>query len=205
MLDASLHVDDCILRAPFDGEIAERHMDPGAFARPGSAITTIVDRHITRITADVPEDDFEAVPPGAKVRLHLLATGRDLTAVISRRAPAADQGTRTAHIEIDVDDATRSVPVWTTAALSLDVGTPVTATAIPLTAASVHAEKATVFVVTGGTAHQVLAKVVGERDGVLYIDPATVAAGTQVVTEGRTVLTDGDPIAAAIEPWSPHP
>ena len=32
---SSLEVNDCILRAPFDGEVARRLVDPGAFARPG--------------------------------------------------------------------------------------------------------------------------------------------------------------------------
>jgi RND family efflux transporter MFP subunit len=203
MTSTSLQVDDCVLRAPFDGEVADRQIDPGAFVRPGSSIATIVDRHLVRVTADVPEEDFEAVAPETPVRVHLLSTNRDLVAKISRRAPAADQATRTAHIELDVEDTERSIPVWTTAELSLDVGTPTQASAVPLSAASVHASKATLFVSNGGIAHQTLAKVVGERGGTLYIDPAVVPAGTNVVTEGRTILSDGDAIAATTEAWTP--
>ena len=203
MMSTSLEVSDCVLRAPFDGEVAERSIDPGAFVRPGSSIATIIDRHLVRITADVPEDDFEAVAAGTSVRLHLLATNKDLVAKVSRRAPAVDPATRTAHIELDVDDESKEMPVWTTAELSLDVGTPEKATAIPLSAASVHAGKATLFVSNGGVAHQTLAKVVGEKGGTLYVDPTTVPAGTHVVTEGRTILSDGDSIAATAEAWEP--
>ena len=53
---ASLQVNDCVLKAPFSGEIADRLVDPGAFIRPGSAIATIVDRSLVRVVADVPED-----------------------------------------------------------------------------------------------------------------------------------------------------
>ena len=203
MMNASLEVGDCVLRAPFDGESATRQIDPGAFVRPGSNIATLIDRHLVRITADVPEEDFEAVAPETPVRVHLLSTNKDLVAKVSRRAPAADAGTRTVHIELDVDDPEKTMPVWTTAELSLDVGTPAPATALPLASASVHASKATLFVSNGGIAHQTLAKVIGERGGTLYVDPAVVAAGTSVVTEGRTVLTDGDAIAATSEPWAP--
>lgn len=203
MAGTALQVDDCVLRAPFDGEIAERTSDPGAFIRPGAAIATVVDRHLVRITADVPEDDFEAVAPDTPVKLHLLATHRDLAAKISRRAPAADPATRTAHIEIDLDDAARSIPVWTTAELAIDVGQPLPATALPLAAASVHASKATLFVDQAGTAHVTLAKVVGEDGGALFVDPATVPAGTHVVTDGRTTLTDGDAITPTLGPWQP--
>jgi len=203
MAGTALQVDDCVLRAPFDGEIADRTSDPGAFIRPGAAIATVIDRHLVRITADVPEDDFEAVAPATPVGIHLLATHRDLTAAISRRAPAADPGTRTVHIEIDVADATRSLPVWTTAELAIDVGTPIPATALPLSSASVHASKATLFVVQGDTAHVALARVVGETGGAIFVDPATIQAGTEIVTDGRTTLGDGDAVAATVTPWRP--
>ena len=36
MQRATLEVNDCVLRAPFDGEIAARSVDPGAFVRPGT-------------------------------------------------------------------------------------------------------------------------------------------------------------------------
>jgi RND family efflux transporter MFP subunit len=203
MMNASLEVSDCVLRAPFDGEVAERHIDPGAFVRPGSAIATVVDRHLVRIALDVPEEDFEAVAPETPVRIHLLSTGKDLTAKISRRAPAADPGTRTAHVEIDVDDPERAIPVWTTAEISLDVGQPVPATAVPLAAASVHGAKATLYTAGDTTAHLAVIKVIGERGGSLFLDPAVLPAGAKIVSEGRTTLADGDPIAPTVESWQP--
>ncbi|HEY4242794.1 MAG TPA: efflux RND transporter periplasmic adaptor subunit [Kofleriaceae bacterium] len=196
-IGTALQVDDCVLRAPFDGEVATRTADPGAFMRPGSSIVTLVDRHLVRITADVPEDDFGAVSPGTTVRVHLLATGKDLVAKISRRAPAADPDTRTARIELDVPDS-REIPVWTTAELSLDIGAPIPATAVPLSAASVHGGKATVFAVTGDHVKQTLAKVIGESGGTLFVDPAVLPGGTQIVTQGRTQLADGDAVAVAV-------
>jgi membrane fusion protein, multidrug efflux system len=203
MMRTSLEVDDCVLRAPFDGEVADRQVDPGVFVRPGSSIATIVDRHLVRITTDVPEQDFEAVAPGTPVRIHLLATNRDLVANIARRAPSADPATRTAHIELDIEDGAGSIPTWTTAELSLDVGTPVPATALPLLAASVHGNKATVFVAAAGVAHQTIAKLVGESGGNLFVDSKALPPGTMIVTEGRTILSDGDAVAATTEAWSP--
>ncbi len=203
MMNASLEVNDCVLHAPFDGEVADRRIDPGAFVRPGSAIVSVIDRHLVRITVDVPEEDFDVVAPDNPVRVHFLSTGKSLVAKISRRAPSADPATRTAHVEIDIDDADRSIPVWTTAEISIDVGTPTPATAIPLAAASVHGTKASIYVVGGETAHLTLVKVIGEHGGSLYLDPGALAAGTKIVTEGRTVLSDGDAIAATLDKWAP--
>ena len=105
MMNAALEVSDCVLRAPFDGEVATRTEDPGAFVRPGSQIVSVVDRSIVRVVGDCPEIDFGAVAPGTVARVHVLATGKDLEGAISRRAPAADPGTRTVHFEIDVPES----------------------------------------------------------------------------------------------------
>jgi len=202
MLNSSLQVNDCVLRAPFDGEVADRTGDPGMFARPGTSIVTVVDRHIVRVAADVPEDDFANVAVGTDVRIHLVATGKDLTAKIARRAPSADADTRTVHVELDVDDPDRAIPTHTTAELSLDVGTPVPATAIPQIAATVHGSKVSVFEIADGVAHAFRAKLIGERGGIYYVEP-TLPAGTQVATEGRGLLDDKDAVAGKLEPWQP--
>lgn len=194
LLGTSLQVNDCVLRAPFDGEIANRTADPGAFVRPGMSIASIVDRRTVRIVADAPEVDFPIITPGSPVKIHVLSTDRDLTATISRRAPAADPLTRTARFEVDVADAERALPVGTTADIQIDVGELQPATQIPLSAATVRGEKATVYVVEGHVAHKRTVLVKGEREGQLYLD-VSLAPGALVVTEGRALLRDNDKVA----------
>ena len=199
LANASLQVDDCVLRAPFDGEVATREIDPGAFVRPGQPVATLVQRDTVRVTADVPEDDFVAVAPGTPVKIRVLATGVTLSGAIARRAPAADLSTRTVHVEIDLPNADRSLPVGTTAELTLDVGRPQPATEIPLLAANVRGSKATVFVAgEDGTAHAKSFAVLGERGGSLFVEPG-LAADSHVVTQGRTTLGEGDKVAAALD------
>jgi RND family efflux transporter MFP subunit len=202
MQRATLEVDDCILRAPFTGEIADREVDPGAFVRPGSAVATLVDRTTVRIVADVPEDDFGVVGKGTDVRLHALATNRKLTAKVARISPSADRATRTLHLEIDVPDEARSLPTGTTAELVVEVGTARPAAEIPLAAAAIRGSKATVFVVEGAVAHRRIYDVLGERAGAIYLSPL-LGAGSRVVTEGRGALEDGDRVVAAVEPSAP--
>jgi membrane fusion protein, multidrug efflux system len=191
---SSLEVNDCVLRAPFDGEVATRDIDPGAFVRPGTSLVSVVDRSIVRVTADAPEVDFGVVQAGAKVKMHLLATNQDVIGVVARRSPSADLGTRTIHFEIDVADPARTLPVGTTAELTIDVGQPQPASAVPLAAAAVRTGKATVFVVEGDTAHVRVVPLLGEREGLLYLDPS-LKPGTQVVLEGRALLQDGDKVS----------
>ena len=192
---SSLQVSDCVLRAPFAGDIAQRMIDPGAYVRPGSAIVTVVDRDTVRMTADAPEMDFEAVSPGTKVTVHVYATNRDLPATVTRRAPAADPVTRTVHFEIDIPDANHEIPVGTTGEVRLQVGQPVAATELPLYAATVRNNKAKLFTVDQNVAHAQTVAIRGEAGGSLFVDPS-LSAGTAVVTEGRGLLEDGDRVTA---------
>jgi len=199
MQRATLEVNDCVLRAPFAGEIAVRAADPGAFAHPGSAVATLVDRTTVRVVAEVPEADFDVVAPQTQVRVVALATNRELHGTIARRSPSADFSTRTVHLEIDVPDPHRTLPVGTTAEITMDVGEPVAATEIPLIAASVRGGKATVFVVDRNVVRKGTYQLKGERSGSLFLD-STLRPGSHVVTEGRALLKDGDRVDALLEP-----
>lgn len=191
LLGTSLEVNDCVLRAPFDGEVAARTVDPGAFVRPGTPILTLVDRGTVRVSLEVPEVDFDVVAPKTPVKLHVVSTGDDVDAVVSRRAPAADPSTRTVHVEIDVPDPAHAFPVGTTAEATIEVGEPLPATEIPLSAASIRGAKAKLFVVEGAVATDRSVAVLGESGGSLFV-ATSLQPGTLVVTEGRALLAKGD-------------
>jgi membrane fusion protein (multidrug efflux system) len=195
-----LEVSDCILRAPFVGEVATRTIDPGAFVRPGTAIVSVVDRTTVRMTFDVPEGDFGITAPGTPLTVHVIATDRSFTGTISRRSPSADPDTRTVHVEADMPDPDKLIPVNTTGEVRIEVGQPQPATAIPLDAAAITGAKAVIFVVEAGVAHKATFKTRGERGGTLYLDTA-LKPGTSVVTEGRSILGEGDAVASKLVPF----
>lgn len=201
---SSLDVNDCVLRAPFDGEVATRLIDPGAFVRPGMSLVTVVDRATVRMTGDAPETDFEVVAPNTPVKIHVLSTNADVSATITRRAPSADPGTRTVHFEVDVANANHAIPVDTTGEIHINVGDPVQATAVPISAASTNGNKATVFVIQGDVAKAKTFETLGEKGGSLYFKTSDIAPGSQVVTEGRALLADGDKVAPKVVTAEPR-
>jgi membrane fusion protein (multidrug efflux system) len=194
LLGTSLGVSDCVLRAPFDGDIGSRDADPGAFVHPGDEIVTLVDRSTVRLVAAVPENDFEVVAPGSKAHVRFFANDQQIDAEISRRAPAADPGTRTIHVEIDIPDPNRVVPVYTTGEVTMNVGKPIHATRIPLSAATIRSKKVSVFVVEGNVAHKRRFKYLGESGSYVYLD-TSLSPGTLVVSEGRALLANKDRVA----------
>jgi RND family efflux transporter MFP subunit len=198
---ASLEVNDCVLRAPFDGEVSARMIDPGAFVRPGQANYTLVDRATVRVAADVPEGDFAVVAPGVEARMRMLATGTETRGVVARRAPAADPATRTIHFEIDLADPERRFPVGTSSEVRVDVGQSEPTAVIPLAAALIRGSKASLFVITGAVAHTTTVAVKGEKDGRLFLDATALPPGSRVVLEGRALLKDGDAVESKLAPF----
>lgn len=192
LLRAKLDVRDCILRAPFDGEIGTRTFDPGAFVHPGASIVSVVDRKTVRVTVDAPEKDFNALVPSTTVQIHMLAAEKKLSAPISRRAPRADPNARTIHFEVDLPDPDRAYPVGTTALVEIEVGRARAATEIPLYATTQQEGKAKLFVIDGHVAKSRTLPVLGESGGSAFFEPSALPAGTLVVTEGRALLSDGE-------------
>lgn len=197
LVGSSLAVSDCVLRSPFDGEVSDRMVDPGAFVRPGNPIVSIVDRSAVRVTAEVPEADFPFVGQETPVKIKMLATGQQAAGAIARRSPAANDSTRTVHFEIDLSDPDRRFPVGTTAELTIDVGAPRPATVVPSVAAAIRGDKAIVFLVEGDKATKRMVSIQGEDTGVLYLDPL-LKSGSRIVTEGRSLLNDGDRVVATL-------
>jgi RND family efflux transporter MFP subunit len=195
---ATLEVSDCVLRSPFDGEVSERTMDPGAYVHPGESIAMVIDRSTVRVETDVPEEDFDLVKPGVKVDVLALAIGRHVVGTIARRSPAADQSTRTVHFEIDLQDPGRTLPVGTTAELAVASGVPLPAIEIPLAAAAVKGSKATLFLADNGQARKVVVDVLGEKAGRLFVD-TSLADKALVITEGRTLLKEGESIQVSVD------
>jgi RND family efflux transporter MFP subunit len=200
---SALDVNDCILRAPFDGEVSLRLVDPGSFVRPSTEMIGIVDRSTVRMTADAPESDFDGIPPGAKVTVHVVSTNIDIAATITRRAPSADPGTRTVHFEVDLDDADRRIPVDTTGEVHVPVGQAVSATAVPLSAVTMNDKKATLYTVDDDVAHLHTLIELGEVGPDVFFAPDALKPGSLIVVEGRALLKDGDHVvskAAQAEP-----
>ncbi|HVJ89734.1 MAG TPA: efflux RND transporter periplasmic adaptor subunit [Labilithrix sp.] len=195
----ALEVNDCVLRAPFDGEVSLRLADPGTFARPGTGIVEVVDRSVVRLAASVPEIDFDAVAPKTPVRIRLLATNKEISGEVARRAPSAEPNTRTVRFEVDLPNATRDIPVGTTAEIYVDVGEAAPVVEIPLLAAKIRGTSATVFVVEDGVAKKLSVDIVGERGANAFVSRETLKPGMRVVTQGRSLLAHNDRVEAKLE------
>jgi RND family efflux transporter MFP subunit len=95
LAEVEVAVGDTTVRAPFDGVVAERLVDPGDMAAPGKPIVVIQDPQSLRLEADVGEHCAAPLVIGQEVVVRLESLQRDSTARIEVIAPVADAQSRT--------------------------------------------------------------------------------------------------------------
>lgn len=91
---ARTHLDDASIRAPFDGIVSARFVDPGVQAAPGMPLLTLEDARTYRVEAFVPED--LQVREGDVVQLD-----DEMEATVLRVQPSVDATTRSSLVQIE--------------------------------------------------------------------------------------------------------
>jgi multidrug efflux system membrane fusion protein len=90
-------------KAPFDGVINAREVDPGTLVQVGSPLYELVQIDKLKATGQVPQQRVHRVSPGETVELDLL-DGGTLQGKISFVASAADPATRSFRVEAVLDN-----------------------------------------------------------------------------------------------------
>jgi RND family efflux transporter MFP subunit len=94
------------IRAPFDGAITERKLDPGALATPGVPILAVEDASHYRLEATVNESDLRYVHLGHQAPVLIDALGNiEVEGRVAQIVPAADAASRSFLIKIDLPES----------------------------------------------------------------------------------------------------
>ena len=99
------------IRAPFDGVITERFIDPGDFVRSAAGgaaepLLWIAKTDRIRLSLEIPEMDSTSVKVGTPVEILVKALGTNpFPGTITRTAVALRASTRTMRAEVDLDNA----------------------------------------------------------------------------------------------------
>jgi len=200
--------------SPVDGFIGKRYLDPGAFASTNAPVASVVDIRTVRMVANLVERDMRRVPAGTPANVAVDAyPGEIFKGRVSRVAPVFDPSTRTAEIEIEVQNVDYRLKPGMYSRVQLTVNTKSDAITVPRNALVDLDGKTGVFVATpaekvegtggGGPQNVLLAKFlpveVGIRDGDAIEIMKGLDSGARVITTGASALKDGDRIVAANE------
>lgn len=91
------------IRAPFDGVVTEKRVDPGTLVTPGMVLLVVEDTQRFRLEVTVDEDDIGFVRQGQTVPVRIDALGNDRwTGRVVQIVPAADPASRSFLVKVEL-------------------------------------------------------------------------------------------------------
>lgn len=182
---------DSVLRAPFDGEIAERHANVGEYVSPQKPVVTLVRTDLLRLEVQVPQDRVGAVRGGQPVEVRVDAfPDRTFQATVRYISPVVRADSRALTVEAAVPNGERLLRPGTFARAKIDLGQRQTLALVPATAVLGDAGVYRVFVVSEGKARERLVTIV-ERKGDTALISEGLRPGERVATGQLERLADG--------------
>jgi RND family efflux transporter MFP subunit len=99
-----------VLRAPFDGVVANVTVSEGDVVQSGATLLSVLDPTTLRLEASVPAEDIAAVKPGTPVQFTVSGfAGRRFTGKVERVSPAVDPATRQVRVIVSLANSERSL------------------------------------------------------------------------------------------------
>lgn len=190
-------LDQCEVRAPFDGLVAERLVEPGSFVNKGQAAFRIVRLDPVKIVFDLPERDILTARVGAPVTFGVTAApAQTFTGRVAFVSPAAPPGGHAFRIELEADNAVGLLRPGMIADVHYVRGERATALVIPLAAVTPRKGETVVYVIEADRAVRRVVQIDGLR-GAEAILAGGLTRGERLVIEGQRALQDGQPVIEA--------
>ncbi len=183
---------DSVIRAPFDGAVAERKINVGEYANTGRALVTVVQDDPLRLRMDVPESELPRLGIGTRVVVAVAAyPGRTFEGLVRRIGASVRAQSRTLPVEAEVpNDKGELRPGMFARASVVLKGANEPVTVVPHAALGTAGSASRVFVRAGGRVSERLV-MVGRQAGDLVAVSGNVSPGDEVAVENVAALSDG--------------
>lgn len=189
---ARKNLSDAVLRAPENGVVARRSIEPGATVAPGAPAFVVVQTRIVRAIAPVPEARIARIRVGQPARVAVAALGREFTGAIYEVGVVADPLTRTYPVKITVENPEGVLKVGMVVDAFLPIPGEAPALVVPREAVRIDEHGSPCVFVVGSDEkverrHVQVIGFVGERTAL----KGGVSEGERVVVSGTPMLGDG--------------
>jgi len=188
---AQRNLRDTVIRAPFDGYVAERLVSQGQYLQPLTPVMRIVRLHPLKITAEVPEKFAPWIESGREIAVRVDAfPQQSFNGRVVRIAPAVNLRSRAFAIEGEVPNPDGKLKPGTFARVQITTDRVERAVTIPFAAVQSRYGTNRVFLVQNG---QLAGReiVLGDRLGDRVEVSQGLEAGTPIVAADVEQLADG--------------
>ncbi|MEO1482420.1 MAG: efflux RND transporter periplasmic adaptor subunit [Myxococcota bacterium] len=185
-----------LVRAPFDGVVARRLVDPGDWVNVGTPVLELVSTAQPDVIVDVSEELVGSLSVGMPVQLR----GRQvLTANVAAFVPVLDPLARTARVRIALSEAPSWLLAGGTVNVTFDVAALEDGVVVPRDAVIESQTGARLVKVVDGKAQAVTVRVLARATERLLVTGEGLAVGDAVVIRGNERLRPGQDVKVADE------
>jgi RND family efflux transporter MFP subunit len=197
---ATRNLQDAVIRAPFDGVVAERLVSPGQFVRVQTPVMRLVRLDPLRLTAEVPERFAPAIRVGHTLSLRVDAfPDRAVEGRVTRISPDVNLKSRAFAIEGEVPNSDGALKPGTFARVRILTDRVDRILALPVTAVQTRYGRSVIFSVKDHKAKETEVKL-GDRIGANVEVLQGLEAGDTIVSDGVEALSDGLAVAPRTKP-----
>ena len=187
---------DATITAPIAGILSMRYLDLGGLASPTAPIFEIVDIDTVKATVSVIEADLSKLDPeNQEARIEVDALAQPVTGKISLISPVLDRASRSAKVEIVIDNAALHLKPGMFAKVRVPVEVHENAILLPRSAVIEDSIRntQTVFVVADGRSERRQVEM-GLAEGSRVQITSGLSEGEQVIIAGQHTLKDGEEV-----------
>ncbi len=185
-------VSDTLIRAPFDGAVAERRISTGEYCPVGKVVIVVVQQDPLRLRVDIPEADAGQIVEGRDVSLSVAAyPGRVFHGTVKRIGAAIKTQTRSLPLEAEVPNPDGALKPGSFARAQIALGgTERRAILVPRAAVGTTGSASRVFVRAGARVIERIVSIGREVDGNVEVR-GTLAPNDEVAVTEVDKLGDG--------------
>lgn len=192
--EAEWRLSKTTVRAPFDGTITERKVNPGQHVRPGETLFTVTDFDPLVARIYLPERDVLALREGQDVRLTLRASDAiRFAGRIRQISPVVDTATGTVKVTVEAVRPPGAVRPGAFVTVDIVRETRPGAIVLPREAVIRELQDAHVFIADKGVARKRTVQL-GIEEGDRIEVLSGVRPGEQVIVAGQGALKEGSPV-----------
>ncbi|MGJ8694893.1 MAG: efflux RND transporter periplasmic adaptor subunit [Verrucomicrobiaceae bacterium] len=195
----NVRLSDLSIRAPFDGRVVSRHVEPGEWVAEGAHIVTLTSSGEIEAWLKVPER-FATAIQGQKIPVTVTATGQVITSSSLTIIPEAEESTRTLQVVLTLPNPEGALLPGLSVSAELPVTSSEKRLAVPINAVVQGYAGPGVFVATESEgsplpiARRLPVEVLFQDAGFVYLKSDDLNAGDRVIVEGNERLFPSQPL-----------
>ncbi len=194
----STEISQTYLYAPYDAVVANRLLDPGAYASPSQPVLQVARVNTVWINVNVPDEDLPYVRPGSVVSFTSSSLpGHTFTAPIETVNAVPTAGTLSYLARLQLHNPGYALRGGMLVTVQVTKQRATDAIVVPKSAIAQTPTGNVVYIVSNGKAQAVPVRVGVETDTLAQVISPRIVAGVPVITTRPDALKDGSLVAVA--------